>query len=171
MGRLSGLFRRLFYRQNPPGRLQLSRNPEEYLEGFLAPLPAWLQRTLVEGFPSLTQAEILEWAKNSDEVFRLTPEYEAILQLIPLMWTKYRERLKGEAKQSANYESQLLVPKGKPGAPRKDERAQEAALLQRSGMKIPQITAELNRKLPEDSKTTSEAVRKLLKRRSRPDKI
>jgi hypothetical protein len=150
--------------------VQLLRNPEKELEEFLAPLPVWMRRTFQEGFPSLSQAEILEWAKNFEEIFRRTSEYERILQQIPVKWREYRERLKREARRTARYEAQFLVPKGKPGAPRKDELAQEAALLQRRGMKFPQIAGELNKRLGEDNQTTADAVRKLLKRRSQPDK-
>lgn len=59
---------------------------------------------------------------------------------------------------------------GKPGAPRKDDLAQQAVILQQRGMKIPQIANELNKNLGNDKQTTAEAVRKLLKRRSQPDK-
>ena len=148
----------------------MSRNPESELEEFLAPLPTWMRRTLQVGFPKLTQTEILEWTNNCEEVFRLTKEHERILQKIPAKWREYRDRLKREARQSARYMEQYLVPKGKPGAPRKDKLAQEAALLQQSGMKFPQIAAELNKGLGKTNKTTADAIRKLLKRRSQPDK-
>jgi len=148
----------------------LSGSPEKELEEFLAPLPVWMRRTLQEGFPSLTQAEILEWANNTEEIFRRKAEYERILEQIPAKWRGYRERLKREARRTAQYEAQFLVPKGKPGAPRKDELAQEAALLQLRGMKFPQIAGELNKRLGDDNKTTADAVRKLLKRRAQPDK-
>jgi len=129
-----------------------------------------MRRTFQEGFPSLTQAEIAEWAKNLDEVFLRKTEYERILQRIPIRWKEYRSRLKREARRTAQYEAQFIVPKGKPGAPRKDELAQQAALLQDRGMSFPQIAGELNKRLGEDDKTTADAVRKLLKRRSQPDK-
>ena len=148
----------------------MSRDPEKELKEFLAPLPAWMRRTIQEGFSSLTQAEILEWVNNTEEVFRRTAEYERILQQIPSKWREYRKRLKGDARRTAQYEAQFLVPKGKPGRPRKDDLAQEAQLLQRRGMKFPQIAGELNKKPGEDSKTTADAIRKLLKRRSQPDK-
>jgi hypothetical protein len=148
----------------------LSNNPDAELEEFLARLPAWMRRTFQEGFPSLTQAEIVEWTNNADEVFRLTAEYERILQRSPVRWREYRERLKREARQFARYMAQYLVPKGKPGAPRKDELAREAALLYQRGMKFPQVAGELNKKLGVHNQTTADAVRKLLKRRSQPDK-
>jgi hypothetical protein len=144
----------------------LSGNPEKELEAFLAPLPAWMQRTLQQGFPSLTQVEILEWWRNPDEVLNLTDEYERILQQIPKRWREYRKRLKQEARVF----DQFVVPKGTAGAPQKKELAQKAALLQRQGMNFPQIAAELNKTLGEDNKTTADAVRKLLKRHSQPDK-
>jgi hypothetical protein len=150
--------------------MQLSMNPEKELEEFLAPLPAWMRRTLEEGFPALRQAEILEWVNHTEEVFKLTAEYERILQQIPLQWREYRERLKREVRRTARYEAQLLVPKGKPGAPRKDELAQEAALLQQQGMNLRQVAAELNKTLGQDNQITADAIRKLLKRRSQPDK-
>jgi hypothetical protein len=129
-----------------------------------------MRRTLQEGFPSLTQGEILEWTSNSEEIFSRTKQYEQILQQIPAKWREYRERLKREARRTFQFEAQFLVPKGKPGAPRKDGLAQQAALLQQQGKTFPQIAFELNKELGKDDKTTAEAVRKLLKRRSRPDK-
>jgi hypothetical protein len=150
--------------------VQLLRNPEKELEEFLAPLPVWMRRFFQEGFPSLVQPEIADWAGNPDEVFRLKAEYERILQQIPVKWREYRERLKREARRTARYEAQFLVPKGKPGAPRKDGLAQKAALLHRQGMNFPQIAAELNKTLEKENHTTPDAVRKLLKRRSQPDK-
>jgi predicted YcjX-like family ATPase len=146
--------------------MQLSMNPEKVLEEFLAPLPAWMQRTLQQGFPSLTQAEISEWWRNPDEVQHLTDEYERILQQIPKKWREYRKRLK----QEARIFDRFLVPKGTAGAPQKKELAQKAAVLQRQGMKVPQIAAELNKTLGEDNKTTADAVRKLLKRHFQSDK-
>ena len=89
---------------------------------------------------------------------------------MPVKWREYRERLKREARRVAQWETRLLVPKGKPGAPRKDELAQEAELLQQRGMKFPQIAGELNKKLGEDKKTSADAIRKFLKRRSKPDR-
>jgi len=148
----------------------LSGKPEKGLEEFLAPLPVWMRRTLQEGFPSLTQAEILEWTNNSEEIFKRTKEYELILQQIPAKWKEYRDRLKREVRQSQKFEAQFLIPRGKPGAPRKDYLAQQAELLQQQGRTFPQIAVELNKKLGKDKETTAEAVRKLLKRRSRPDK-
>lgn len=148
----------------------MSRNPEKELEEFLTPLPAWMRRFFQEGFPALVQSEIADSARNLDEVFRLKAEYERILQQIPVKWRKYRERLKREGRQTAQYEARFLVPKGKPGAPRKTELAQEAALLQRQKMSLPQIAAELNKTLGEGNKTTADAVRHLLKRHSQSDK-
>jgi hypothetical protein len=159
-----------FIAGTPFGRMQLTGNPEKELEEFLMPLPAWARRFLQLGFPSLVQSEIADWARNPDEVFKLKTEYERILQRIPVKWREYRERLKREADQTARYEAQFLVPKGKPGAPRKNELAQKAALLQSQGMNFPQIAAELNKTLGEDNRTTADAVRKLLKRHPQPDK-
>lgn len=147
----------------------MSKDSEMGLQEFLAPLPAWLRRTLEKDFPSLTQAEILEWAKSFDEVFRLTAEYERILEHIPVRWREYRERRKREARRTAQYEAQFLVSKGKPGRPPKDELATEAMRLQQCGMKFPQIAGELNKKLGNDNKTTADAIRQLLKRCSHPD--
>jgi hypothetical protein len=157
--------------RTPLGRIKLSRNPEKELSEFLAPLPGWMRRTFQEGFPSLTQVEILDWTKNLEEVSRLTAEYERILRQIPTKWKGYRERLKREARQTAQYLNQYLVPKGKPGAPRKDNLAREAALLHRQGKNFPQIAAALNETLREDGKTTPDAIRKLLKRHPQPDEI
>jgi hypothetical protein len=145
-------------------------NPEKELEEFLASLPVWMRRTLQEGFPALTQAERQEWANNFEEIFRRTKQYEHILQQIPAKYRKYRARLKREFRQTSQFEAQFLIPKGKPGAPRKDDLAQQAEHLHQQGRTFPQIAAELNKKLGKDENTSAEAVRKLLKRRSQPDK-
>jgi hypothetical protein len=157
----------LRHRRNTFWGKQLSGNPERELEAFLAPLPAWMQRTLQQGFPSLSQAEISEWWRNPDEVLNLTDEYERILQQIPKRWREYRKRLKQEARVF----DQFLVPKGKPGAPRKDSLARGAAVLHRQGKNFPQIAAALNENLREVDKTTPDAIRKLLKRHPQPDEI
>jgi hypothetical protein len=65
----------------------------------------------------------------------------------------------------ALYESKS---KRRPGAPRKNAIAEQAALLRERGMNFPQIAAELKKRGIE---TTPDAVRKLLKRHSKPDKI
>jgi hypothetical protein len=92
-------------------------NPENELEEFLTSVPAWMRKTFETGFPSLSQPEINEWFGNFDELNRLKQEYERMLQSIPVKWRDYRKRLKREAEQSARFEAQFLVPKGKPGRP------------------------------------------------------
>lgn len=99
-------------------------SPENELEEFLTSVPAWMRKTFEIGFPSLSQPEMNEWFKNVDELHRLKHEYERILQSIPAKWRDYRKRLKREAEQSARFEAQFLVPKGKPGRPL-DSKSQE----------------------------------------------
>jgi hypothetical protein len=140
------------------------------LDAFLASRPPWMQRFFQFGFGSLDQNEILEWTNGLNEVFSSKSEYERILRQIPVKWRDYCKRLKREARQSFQFEAQFLVPKGKAGAPRKDELAQQAGLLQGNGMSLPQIATQLNKTLEEGNKTNADALRKLLKRRSHPDK-
>lgn len=137
----------------------MSHNPEKELEEFLASTPAWMQRCLLTGFGSLNHDEIREWSNNLDEDFRLTKEYERILQQIPAKWRAYRKRLKAEAQPLI----QSLVPKGKAGRPRRTALAQEAVELQQRGMNFPQIAAELNKRHGKDT-TTPAAIPKLVKR-------
>lgn len=139
----------------------MSKSPEKDLAGFLASKPAWMEKALHGDFSSVPLG--LESSNNLDRVSELTPEYERILQQIPAKWKEYRKELK------KNYQSlaQPMVPKGKPGRPRKTALAEEAQNLQRAGMKHPQIANELNKRYGKDT-ATSESVRKLLKRH--PDK-
>ena len=140
---------------------QVCQGAEKELEEFLAVLPSWQQKVVQQDISSLLQNELLLWVNyDSAELGRLKREYESIIQRIPGEWPKYRKR--------AMLASQMFpVPKGKPGRRRKTALAEEAASLQRAGMNHPQIASELNKRHGHGT-TTSEAVRKLLKRH--PDK-
>jgi len=108
----------------PRGRWPVPKSPKDELEEFLASVPSWMRRTFETGFPSLTQDEINEWFKNVNELHRLKPEYERILQRLPDKWRDYCKRLKQEHEQSTRFEAQFLVPRGKSGRPL-DSKAQE----------------------------------------------
>jgi hypothetical protein len=136
---------------------KLLKGPEKELKKFLASKPAWMQRVLQEDFSSFSRDENLEWINNQDRVYELRHEYQRILQQIPATWREYRKKL------MRNSLDRLLVPEGRPGRPTKSALAEEAAGLQRAGMNYPQMTAELN-KCHGQGTTTSEALRKLLKR-------
>ena len=144
----------------------MAKSPQQELEEFLASKPAWMQRALRHGESSLTRDEFTELINSGDELSRQRTEYERILQLIPAKWREYRKMRKREAQQMLH----VLLPQGKPGAPRKDDLAREAERLQQRGMSFPQIAGELNKRLGEDNKTTPEAIRMLLKRHSQPNK-
>jgi hypothetical protein len=144
----------------------VAKSPQQELEEFLASKPAWMQRALQHGESSLTRGEWTELINCGDELSRQRTEYERILQFIPAKWREYRKMRKREAQQMLH----VLLPQGKPGAPRKDDLAREAERLQQRGMSFPQIAGELNKRLGEDNKTTPEAIRMLLKRHSQPNK-
>jgi hypothetical protein len=137
------------------------KSPEQEVEEFLASKPTWMEKALQGDFSLMPLG--LEWTSNLDRVFELTPKYERILRQIPAKWKEYRK----ERKRNYGSLAQPMVPKGKPGRPSKSALAEEAANLRRSGMNNLQIAAELNKR-PGEKKTTSEAIRKLLKRH--PDK-
>jgi hypothetical protein len=148
----------------------MPRSAEKELQEFLAALPAWQGKVVRREFSSLFQDEVTLWMQcESAELDRLKHEYESIIKRIPGEWTKYRERSQSEL-DSFGQQAGMLPPKGCPGAPQKEELAQQAALLQQRGMKNPQIAAELNKTLEKENQTTAEAVRKLLARRSKSHK-
>jgi len=142
----------------------LPKSPEKQLAEFLAPLPAWLKAKLEQKEYSFVSAqEELEWVQNQGRVFELKPEFERILDQIPAKWNEYCKRFNDQQQKIHKIEAQLLnVPKGKPGAPRKVERAREAVALHKSRKNYPQIATELSKKYNE--KISSEAVRKWVER-------
>lgn len=140
------------------------KSPERERAEFLAAQPSWFQKVLQLDYDSMSGEEQQAWAssdwwKLNSTYKRLQQEYESILRRIPAAWKNHRWKL---ARLSP-----LLVPKGKLGRQRKTALAEEAANLQRAGKNHPQIAHELNRRHGQGT-TTSEAVRKLLKRH--PDK-
>lgn len=141
----------------------MAKSPQQELEEFLASKPAWMQRALQHGESSLTRGEWTELINCGDELSRQRTEYERILQLIPAKWREYRKMRKREAQQMLH----VLLPQGKPGAPRKDDLAREATALHQAGKNYPQAAAVLSEK--HQKPITPEAVRKLIKR-SQPDK-
>ncbi len=144
----------------------LPKSPEKELEEFFAPLPPWLRMVVEQDFSSFPQDKLLDWMNHDlADQERLKQEYERILQRIPQEWQKYRKRASEHREMLA---SQMApMPQGKPGRRRKTALAEEAVSLQRAGMNHPQIASELNKRHGQ-STTTSESVRKLLKRH--PDK-
>lgn len=150
----------------------MSKSPEKELEEFLAPKPAWMRRAFQEGFPSLTQDERLDWVNNAEEVVRLTPEYERILQLIPANWKAYCKRHKQEARVLDKY----LVPKVKLGRPL-DSKAQEYFDLYSSGVSCREIAKRELQAGPEGTDeelrldTASESIRQSIIRYRRRMKI
>jgi hypothetical protein len=118
-----------------------------------------------------TAEQLLEWkattgwqperyTRTADE---LRPRFEQILRRCSRAeWKRYCDNAKVVRKADAD--SFVPMPRGKSGRPRKDALAQAAAELQQRGMNFPQIAAELNKTLPSERQTTSDAIRKLLRR-------
>ncbi|MGO9201458.1 MAG: hypothetical protein ACLQM8_13125 [Limisphaerales bacterium] len=133
------------------------------MEKFLASKPAWMQRALQGDFSFSSRDEELEWINNQDRVIEQRPEYERILRQISVKWNKYCATLEKNWAETTRFQKGLVVPKGLPGARRKDALAKEAVLLQQRGMNFAQIAAELNKKHGKDA-TTPGAISKLVKR-------
>jgi hypothetical protein len=159
---------------------------EQELAEFMAPLPQWLQKTL--RCVALTDLESFSWYDSycpftADQLEELKttaagwqperyprtaeglrPRFEQILQRCgPAQWKRYCDNAK------ASTDPFVRMPRGKPGAPRKDALAQEAAELKRRGMNLPQIAAALKKR--GKGTINPDALRHLLKRHSKPDKI
>jgi predicted nucleotide-binding protein (sugar kinase/HSP70/actin superfamily) len=147
----------------PLWRWRVSHNPEKELEEFLASTPAWKQRCLLTGFGSLNHDEIREWSNNLDEDFRLTKEYERILQKIPAKWEVYRKRLQREAQPMLEY----FVPKGKPGRKQNVVLAERIWALDAQGRSNREIQETLN---AGGENLSLEAVESYLKKRRRPSR-
>ena len=164
----------------------MAQSPEQELADFLAPLPQWLQKSLwcvaltdLESFSWLDSysplsADQLEELKTSAAGWQperyprtaeeLRPRFEQILQRCgPAQWKRYRDNAK------ASSDPFVRMPRGKRGRPRKDALAQEVAELQRRGMNFPQIAAALKKR--GTGTINPDALRHLLKRHSKPDKI
>jgi hypothetical protein len=141
------------------------KGPKGQLEDFLATHPTWVQKALYNRFDSFSADEQTSWANGLGWLEReVRPEFENIIRQIPAEWNKYRKA----QKQLYADIARDLVPKCRPGAPKKDDLAQDVAALRQRGMNFPQIANELRKRGIE---TTPDAVRKLLKRHSKPDKI
>lgn len=164
----------------------MAQSPEDELAEFMAPLPQWLQKILWHDYSSMTDREQWSWLDSinphSDDELQelktttgwqperythtadeLRPRFEQILRRCNRdEWKKYCDNAR--AARNASADSFVPMPRGKPGRPRKNALAQEAAALQRRGMTFPQIAATLNKSLPSQEWTTPDAIRKLLKR-------
>lgn len=142
----------------------MSKSPEKQLEEFLAPLPAWLKAQLEQREYSFSSVrEQLESINNSGRVLELRPEFERLLRQIPAQWNEYCKRFNDQQRKIHKIEVGFLkVPKGKAGAPRKDERARFAVALHEAGKNYPQIATELSNKYEEQ--ISPEAVRKMIER-------
>lgn len=142
----------------------MSKNAEKELQDFLAAHPPWVLKALYYDLEALSGDELTSWFNDLGRIDReVRPEYENIIRQIPAQWNKYlqaRRKLLLEAARAA-------APKCRAGAPRKDVIAEEAAQLKRRGMNFLQVAAELKK---QGIETTPEAIRKLLKRHSKPDK-
>jgi hypothetical protein len=130
---------------------------------FLASLPTWLRKALKYEHSSFSTDENREWANNLSIEFQRRQEYEQILKLEPAEWNKYCRKTKKSHNSAEKSLSQLLTPKGLPGAPSKVDLAQEARVLQQRGMNFSQISTELNKRHGKGT-TTPGAIRKLVKR-------
>jgi hypothetical protein len=144
------------------------KSPEEQeLETFLCALPGFRRKEFEHGMSSFTQGEMDEWLKQERENPDAGPadrqEFERLVRRIPALWREHRKRSR---KQYGPF-ARIMLPASPAGRPRKTALAEEAARLKRRGMNYPQIAGELNRQHGEGT-TTSEAVRKLLRRQ--PDK-
>jgi hypothetical protein len=121
----------------------VSKNPEEDLEQFLAPLSALMRRMLQYDYSSLDDASIsqeekLEWIKNQDKESELRPKYEAILRRCGgTMWEEYCRRAKQVERVMA---SQFrIAPRGKPGRRAETELAERIWKLRAEGKTVLQI--------------------------------
>jgi hypothetical protein len=146
---------------------QVSKNPEKELEEFLASLPAYKRKELEQGCSSFTQDERNEWvrdlvADNAESAAALQREYLRLVERIPKKVREYREREIRDWVQ--NMTALSLLPANPEGRPRKDDLADEAALLKKSGLSYAQIAMRLNREHMEGT-TTKENIRGLLKAR------
>jgi hypothetical protein len=145
----------------------VSKSPETQLEEFLAPLPAYIRKVLEQGLSSLTQEERTKWfadaaVDNFESAAALQEKYLHIIKRIPARVREYRER---EIRDWArNLTSLSLLPANPEGRPRKDDLADKAALLKKSGRSYAQIAMRLNREHGEGT-TTKENIRGLLKAR------
>jgi hypothetical protein len=145
-------------------------HPEEV--EFLARQPDWLRKILLG--VTLSEGEQKEMLQSDwpDTFGNAQDEYERLLSRYPDRLREYRKRKKKEAAKLAG----LSLPSVPPGAPRKDELAQEALALKQAGLSHTAIARALNERHPDlkDRKgnrrpISSEVVRKLLgPRRLRP---
>src|ERR1700688_1874742 len=123
-------------------------------------LPDCVRKALL--YCPMSAQELLDSLQSPHKELELRPQLEAILRRIPTKWDDYRKSAKQHRGMLAEGMG-LLPPKGRAGAPRKDEQAEQATLLQQRGMTYPQIAAELNKTLGKEKQTTPDAIRKLLK--------
>lgn len=142
-----------------------SKTPEAELVEFLASLPSWVQKMIqLEDDNSFSDKERSALAKSghwwTNTRPQLVSEYERILQRDPAKWREYRKK----------WESifQMGVPKGRPGAPKKESStAKMSRLKQEKGMNAHQIATTLSKELPKP--ISADAVRKRLERQSKKE--
>ena len=128
---------------------------EAELATFLESQPSWLRKCLQLDL-SFTREEGLAWANSGHQYLQEREKYERLLQRVPHKWREYRELLKRQAL--------ARLPQARPGAPRKDALAGEAAELLACGKSYAQIAIVLNEQHGPET-TTKEAIRKLLNSR------
>lgn len=163
------------------GRWRVSNDAD--IRAFLALLPIYERKELEHGLDSLTPDELNQWAaaiaatpNGLVQHAHLTAEYERLLQRDDANWKEYRKQKKQEFHEEYRKLTTLL-PKGKAGRPRLDERAAEFAELKKSGLSHEKIAIKFNQKHAAEIKTrtmapaTSGGVRKLISSRTSTDNI
>jgi hypothetical protein len=136
----------------------LGRTPEEELESFLAGLPVWQRKALECDFTSMTeeeQRESLRPAATEGEYLEILKAQHRYVELVHRVPSKLRT-LKGRIKRNIG----AVVAPGRPGRPRKDALAAEALSLKAKGKSWAAVALSL--------KKNKEAIRKLVKSRTRP---
>jgi hypothetical protein len=114
---------------------------------------------------SLSPDELRMWMASLVRVeTEVRKQYEEIIREIPAEWNKYCHALNHFFSDVTRW----TVPKGKPGAPDKNALAGRVFELRQSGKSFPQIVNELKKT---GIDTTPDALRQLVKRHSKPNKI
>jgi hypothetical protein len=136
------------------------KTPEQELEEFLVGGPKCLRRIIQPGPLSDEEWSSFYWWGLVTS-WKARDKFETLLQRCPTMWRDYRSRCRELALRS--------VPKGRPGRPREDSLAREAARLKQQGLGPTEIARRLNREHPNRKDRaghyhplTAGAVRKML---------
>lgn len=147
------------------------KSPEEgELQQFLAKLPDWKRKAVRDDINSMSREELKEFGEylaqdSSGSLLDLNRKYQQLARRVPAEWGKYCEIERQHVLADAN------LPKPVMGRPRKDALSVEARMLKDEGKSYQQIAISLNSKYGSGT-TNREAIRKLLKRKTRrtPDK-